>query len=189
MNRPENESLTEGKPNVLGRNALRAGVLGANDGLVSILSLVMGIAGATVGGREVLIAGIAGVTAGAFSMALGEWISVKSSHEMTGPLPVGGERTPLLKSASPAWEAALFSFLFFAVGGSVPVVPFFFTGGEKGILLSLGLSIVALFVLGSAITLITGRPFLKSGMRQVMFGLGAAAITFGIGRVIGISIS
>ncbi|NDP21973.1 MAG: rubrerythrin family protein [Paludibacter sp.] len=66
----------------VGGNAIRAAVLGGNDGLVSNFSLVMGISGATAGGQGVLIAGIAGLLAGALSMALGEWISVKSSQEL-----------------------------------------------------------------------------------------------------------
>lgn len=66
----------------VGGNALRAAVLGANDGLVSNVSLVMGVAGATNGETGVLLAGLAGLLAGALSMALGEWISVKSSQEL-----------------------------------------------------------------------------------------------------------
>ena len=65
-----------------GGNALRAAVLGASDGLLSNLSLVMGVAGASPTGNAVLIAGLAGLLAGAFSMALGEWISVQSSREL-----------------------------------------------------------------------------------------------------------
>jgi vacuolar iron transporter family protein len=66
----------------VGGNAIRAAVLGGNDGLVSNFSLVMGIAGATSGQQGVLLAGLAGLLAGALSMALGEWISVKSSQEL-----------------------------------------------------------------------------------------------------------
>lgn len=62
-------------------NTLRAAVLGANDGLVSNLSLVMGMAGAAASDRAVLLAGLAGLVAGACSMALGEWLSVNSSRE------------------------------------------------------------------------------------------------------------
>jgi vacuolar iron transporter family protein len=65
-----------------GGNALRAGTLGANDGLLSVYSLVMGVAGAGVGRREILVTGAAGLLAGALSMALGEWISVQSSREL-----------------------------------------------------------------------------------------------------------
>jgi len=62
-------------------NTLRAAVLGANDGLVSNVSLVMGMAGAAANDRAVLLAGLAGLVAGACSMALGEWLSVNSSRE------------------------------------------------------------------------------------------------------------
>src|SRR4051812_1148289 len=72
----------EGRHRNIGGNALRAAVLGANDGLCSNLSLVMGVAGATDGGKAVLITGLAGLLAGASSMALGEWISVTSSREL-----------------------------------------------------------------------------------------------------------
>jgi VIT1/CCC1 family predicted Fe2+/Mn2+ transporter len=72
----------EGRHRSAGGNALRAAVLGANDGLVSNLSLVMGVAGASLAGREILITGMAGMLAGAISMALGEWLSVQSSREL-----------------------------------------------------------------------------------------------------------
>ena len=72
----------EGRHRAIGGNALRALVLGANDGLVSNLSLVMGVAGAALGGATVLVTGTAGLLAGALSMALGEWISVRSAREM-----------------------------------------------------------------------------------------------------------
>jgi vacuolar iron transporter family protein len=66
----------------LGGNALRAAVLGANDGLVSNLSLVMGVAGAAADSRSILLTGLAGLVAGACSMAMGEWLSVTSSREL-----------------------------------------------------------------------------------------------------------
>jgi VIT1/CCC1 family predicted Fe2+/Mn2+ transporter len=72
----------EGRHRAVGGNALRAAVLGANDGLVSNLSLVMGVAGAELSGRAILITGIAGLLAGACSMAMGEWLSVTSSREL-----------------------------------------------------------------------------------------------------------
>jgi VIT1/CCC1 family predicted Fe2+/Mn2+ transporter len=73
----------EGRHRSGGGNALRAAVLGANDGLVSNLSLVMGVSGAAAGGRTVLLTGLAGLVAGACSMAMGEWLSVNSSREMS----------------------------------------------------------------------------------------------------------
>ena len=72
----------EGRHRNMGGNALRAAVLGANDGLCSNLSLVTGVAGAAPSGHAVLLAGIAGLVAGAFSMALGEWVSVTSAREL-----------------------------------------------------------------------------------------------------------
>ena len=66
-----------------GGNALRAAVLGANDGLVSNLSLVMGVAGASTSGKTILLTGLAGLVAGACSMAMGEWLSVTSSRELS----------------------------------------------------------------------------------------------------------
>jgi vacuolar iron transporter family protein len=61
--------------------ALRAGVFGVNDGLVSNTSLVMGFAGSGSGGRTILFAGLAGLFAGAFSMAVGEYISMRGQRE------------------------------------------------------------------------------------------------------------
>ncbi len=72
----------EGRHRAMGGNALRASVLGANDGLVSNLSLVMGVAGAEASSGSLLLTGLAGLVAGACSMAMGEWLSVNSSREL-----------------------------------------------------------------------------------------------------------
>ncbi|MFH0953925.1 MAG: VIT1/CCC1 transporter family protein [Verrucomicrobiota bacterium] len=230
----------EGRHRSTGGNALRAGVLGANDGLVSVFSLVMGMAGAEVGSHVVLITGLAGLLAGAISMALGEWLSVQSSRELHEHQ-VGVEREELAtapeeereeltliyqaKGVAPdqaraladrllsdpataldtltreelgldpremggsAWEAAITSFLLFTVGAIIPVLPFFATGGLHAVIWSCILSAAGLFVIGAAITLVTGRHALWSGLRQVVFGLAAAAVTFGIGRLLGVNIS
>ena len=79
--REVNVARIEGRHRSASGNALRAAVLGANDGLVSNLSLVMGVAGADPGREFVALAGITGLLAGAISMALGEWVSVLSSRE------------------------------------------------------------------------------------------------------------
>ncbi|PWU25267.1 MAG: rubrerythrin family protein [Candidatus Rokuibacteriota bacterium] len=72
----------EGRHRSVGGNALRAAVLGANDGLCSNLSLVMGVAGASLDSHGILVTGLAGLLAGAASMALGEWVSVTSAREL-----------------------------------------------------------------------------------------------------------
>ena len=223
----------------VGGNALRAAVLGGNDGLVSNFSLVMGVAGASSGQKEVMITGLAGLLAGALSMALGEWISVKSSQELSENQmqlemeelehnPEGEEKEIALiylakgipeaqaqqmakelmldktkahqllvteelginaeELQGSAMEAATASFMFFAVGAILPVIPFLFVGGFKAVLFSAALSTCGLFLIGSAITLFTGKSIWKSGFRQVAFGLAAAAITYGIGTLIGVSV-
>src|ERR1019366_2594016 len=72
----------EGRHRAPGGNALRAAVLGANDGLTSNLALVMGVAGAGFKSAVILVAGLSGLLAGAFSMAIGEWVSVQSAREL-----------------------------------------------------------------------------------------------------------
>ena len=229
----------EGRHRSTGGNALRAAVLGANDGLVSNLSLVMGVAGATLAGQGVLIAGVAGLLAGAISMALGEWLSVQSSRELyqhqldteaeeiqTSPEEEAEELALIYEArglekkvarelaekvlanqetaldtlareelginpeelGGSAWEAAITSFVLFALGAIIPVAPFIFSTGMTAVFISIGLSTLGLFALGAAITLFTGRTVWYSGMRMVIFGLLAAAVTFGIGRLIGVSI-
>ncbi|NBV83526.1 rubrerythrin family protein [bacterium] len=230
----------EGRHHTVGGNALRAAVLGANDGLVSNLSLVMGVAGAQVSDNSIIIAGMAGLLAGATSMALGEWISVQSSRELferqiaveadeleTDPHHEAVELSLIYQAkgmskdeadrlgarllAEPqqaldtlvreelgidpeelggsAWEAALTSFFLFAVGAILPVIPFWFLSGWEAIVTSGIVSAVGLFVLGAAITLLTGRSVWFSGFRQLIFGLLAAAVTFTIGHWLGVMIT
>jgi len=230
----------EGRHRAIGGNALRAAVLGANDGLLSNFSLVMGVAGASLSGESVLITGVAGLLAGACSMALGEWLSVQSAHELyerqmrveeqevievpeeeaeelaliyqAKGLPEDEARrlarriikdetaaldtmareelgiNPEEMGGSP-WAAAGASFCLFAVGAIIPVAPFFFLSGNLGVAVSAALSALALFGIGAGITLLTGRDALYSGLRQVIFGLLAAGITFGLGRAIGASLA
>ena len=230
----------EGRHRNVGGNALRAAVLGANDGLSSNLSLVMGVAGAATDHRAVVLAGVAGLVAGAASMALGEWISVTSSRELAEremdterseiELEPEDERAELellyrAKGLDPAearslsaeiisrpeaaldvlareelgldpeelggspWTAAGTSFVLFAFGAIIPLVPFFLARGTAAVLWSVGLSAIALFGTGAAITLFTGRGVLRTGLRQLILGLGAAAVTYGIGKLVGVAIA
>jgi VIT1/CCC1 family predicted Fe2+/Mn2+ transporter len=88
-----------------------------------------------------------------------------------------------------AMEAAITSFLLFAVGAIIPVMPFLFANGLPAVFVSVALSTIGLFGIGAAITLFTGRSVLFSGARQVVIGLAAAAITFGIGRLLGVAVA
>ena len=230
----------ETRHRLVGGNALRAAVLGGNDGLVSNFSLVMGVAGAAAGQQTVLLAGIAGLLAGVLSMALGEWISVKSSQELSENQmqlemdeietnPEGEEKELALIYVSKgipeqqatemaheimsdkgkahkilvreelginpedlkgsAIEAAVSSFILFAIGAIIPVIPFLFLKGMPALIISSLCSAVGLFLIGAGITLFTGKNIWFSGFRQVLFGLCAAAVTFGIGKLIGVSLA
>lgn len=230
----------EGRHKAAGGNALRAAVLGANDGLVSNLSLVMGVAGAEMAGGTILVTGLAGLLAGAISMALGEWLSVQSSRELykhqiaqetaeilADPHEEIEELTLIYQArglseeqarqlatqslsdqqmavatlareelginpeelGGSAWEAAITSFVLFAIGAIIPVIAYFFLSGLAAVAVSVGLSTLGLFAIGSAITLFTGRKVLYSGLRQVLFGLAAAAVTYAIGRLVGVSLA
>ena len=175
----------------IGGNALRAAVLGANDGLVSNFSLVMGVAGASAAGAPVLIAGLAGLLAGSLSMALGEWLSVQSARELYERqiAETAGAGVDVEEIAGSAWTAAVTSFLLFALGAIVPVIPFVFASGQLAILASAALSALALFSFGAAVTLMTARNPVLAGLRQVGFGLAAAGITYAIGTVLGTTLN
>lgn len=105
----------ETRHRAVGGNALRAAVLGANDGLVSNTSLVMGVVGAAFTATAVLLSGLAGLLAGAISMALGEWLSVQSSRELH-QAQIRTERQEIL--AMPEAEAEELALIYQAKGMS-----------------------------------------------------------------------
>jgi vacuolar iron transporter family protein len=217
---------------------LRAVIFGVSDGLVSNLSLVMGVAGAASGNPSfILLAGVAGLLAGAFSMAAGEYISMQSQRELferqialeRAEMEAMPEEEEAELAASyrakgfahdeaariahrifedpeaaldmlvreelgldpdqlgSPWRAAAGSFVAFAIGAAVPVVPYLFGGGTAVLFISLGLSLVGLFAVGAAVSLLTGRGMLFSGARQLVIGLAAALVTYAIGTLIGVS--
>jgi vacuolar iron transporter family protein len=88
-----------------------------------------------------------------------------------------------------SWSAAAFSFVLFAIGARFPVVPFFLAGGTIGMAWSLALSVAALGALGLATSLFSGRGPVYSATRQVVIGAVAAAVTYAIGALIGVSLS
>jgi VIT1/CCC1 family predicted Fe2+/Mn2+ transporter len=81
------------------------------------------------------------------------------------------------------------SFGLFAVGAIFPVVPLFVLSGDSALYACIALSGAALFLIGAGTSLFTGRGVLFSGMRQLLVGMAAAGVTFGLGRLIGVSIS
>lgn len=214
---------------------LRAATFGANDGLVSNLALVMGVAGGQAADQTILLAGLAGLLGGGLSMGIGEWISVTSQRELwegevrldeehLGALPqdsanelvllfrakglpldqaeeaaveIQGDREAaarLLASeklgfdpqalGSP-WTAALSNFSAFVVGASVPVIPYALAGGTGAFVGAIVAAATALFVVGAIISVLTYRPMVRVGLRQLAVGALAAAATFGLGAFIG----
>jgi vacuolar iron transporter family protein len=224
---------------------LRAAVFGANDGLVSNASLILGVAGA-VGATDsagpshaVLISGVAGLLAGAFSMAAGEFVSVSTQREMLEHQ-VAAERDELAQYpqeeaaelsliyqarglpksdadriadrivANPEyaldalvreelgvdpsalgspWGAAVASFFAFATGALVPLAPFAIARGPSALPISIALTATALFSLGAAMSLFSGRGAWRGGLRMLLIGCAAAGATFVIGHLLGAAVS
>ncbi len=88
-----------------------------------------------------------------------------------------------------AYGAAAGSFVAFAVGAAVPVLPYLVAGGPSAFWASIVLSLVALFCVGAAVSLLTGRSTLFSGARQVLIGAAAAIVTYLVGTLIGVGVS
>jgi vacuolar iron transporter family protein len=216
-------------------SVLRPIVFGANDGLVSNLALVMGVAGANPEPGIIVLAGIAGLLAGAFSMGVGEYISVQSQRELLD-FQIAFQRKQLREAPEqehailrriytergfPPEKAAEFadavfddddhavrllifeevgldarsigsplaaaggSFVAFTIGALIPLLPYLLASGQVAFLGSIGASLIALALLGIGISSLTRRPFLNGAVRQLVLGGIAAAVTYGVGSVIG----
>src|SRR3954447_148922 len=215
---------------------LRPALFGAMDGLVSNVALIAGVVGGTQGdGHAVVLAGLAGLSAGAFSMAVGEYNSVASQSE-AAQLEITKERREIARNedaeiaelaemyvekglepgladevarqihrdpetavAVHAMEefgidpedlpspmlAAVSSFVAFAIGAVVPVLPYLL--GASSIWPALVLTLVALFVAGALVTQVTSRPWWFGGLRMMLLGGGAAGITYLVGDLVGSS--
>ncbi len=217
---------------------LRAAVFGVNDGLVSNASLMMGVAGAaSITGQNgmILLAGAAGLLAGAFSMAAGEYLSVRSQRDMyeyqialereeveTYPEEEAAELAlifqakglepdaareladKLIADPDKALDAltreelglnpetlgspngaALFSFISFALGAAIPLLPFLFASGSDALTVSVTLSAAALFGVGAALSLFSGRRAWFGGLRMLFIGGAAGGATYLIGKALG----
>lgn len=161
-------------------NTVRAAVFGIQDGIVSTLGIVMGVAGAQLTGEAIVIAGIAGLASGAMSMAAGEYVSVQTQREM---LAVGAKLDDD-ENVNPVKAAAANGGLFIG-GGALPLMPFLVADGFVAVVTSIVLSVLALFVTGAMLTKLTRQSPLKSGMRMLIIGGGAGIIGFLIGTVFG----
>ena len=213
----------------------RAAVFGISDGLVSNVSLILGMAGAHSSAAAVRLAGIAGLVAGAFSMATGEYVSMRAQSELmereldvereaiasdpederrelaalyrargieadlAEELSVKMMRSPEIALETHAREelgftpgetgkpmqAALSSFVMFAVGALIPLLPWLLTGGNTALWWSIGLAAAASLVVGAALSYFTGRSMLWSAARQLLLSGAAAGVTYTIGHAVG----
>lgn len=219
---------------------LRAAVFGLNDGLVSNASLIFGVAGASAEPKYVLLSGVAGLLAGAFSMASGEYVSVRSQRELFEyqialekeeleeyPAEEARELTLIYEAkgiphddakrmadkliADPekaldtlAREelglnpdelgspigAALFSFIFFAFGAFIPLLPFLLQGSiQHPVHWTIGLSAFALLSVGALLSLFTGKSPVWGGLRMLFLGALAGTATYLIGKMLGVSMN
>ena len=214
----------------------RAAVFGISDGLVTNVSLVLGVAGANPGASFVRLAGVAGLIAGSFSMAAGEYLSMTAQRElMERELEV--ERRSLHRSPEgeaaelrtmyvqrgidPAvatemvnevmqdpdlalethareelgidpgqtgnpLQAASWSFVTFAIGAFIPLLPWLISAGSTATLWSVVLGAVGAFTVGAGLAHFTGRSWLWSASRQLLISGMAAAVTYSIGHLVGV---
>jgi VIT1/CCC1 family predicted Fe2+/Mn2+ transporter len=218
--------------------SLRAAVFGINDGLVSNFSLVLGMAGANQGNNVVILAGVAGLVSGAFSMAAGEYVSMRVQREMfegaisqekreleTDPEAEQHEVEVILRAQGVPREdaeriaprvmanpdvaldlmarqelgldpdelgspigAALSSFGSFSVGALIPLLPFVLLSAGWALGTAVTLSGIALLIVGGMAARLSGRPALFGGLRMLLIGAAAAAVTYGIGKLFDISL-
>jgi vacuolar iron transporter family protein len=214
-------------------NWLRAGVLGANDGIVSTSSIIFGVAGASASHSSVVLAGIAAIAAGAMSMGAGEYVSVSSQRDLENAQlereraeieadpecelvelqhlleergideslarKVAGQLTNrdaltaharLEFGIDPAsvvnpWHATIASMIAFTGGGLIPFVSMLLSPRAVGLWISGVAVVVALTLTGWISAELGGAPRLRSIARNVLGGLLAMAITYGVGKIAG----
>ncbi|KAH6818025.1 Vacuolar iron transporter family protein [Perilla frutescens var. frutescens] len=174
---------------------IRAAVLGANDGLVSIASLMMGVGALQHDVRAMILTGFAGLFAGACSMAIGEFVSVYSQLDIemaqmkreNGVMAGNGESEEKEKLPNPL-QAAMASALAFSLGAIVPLLAAAFITNHK---IRLGVVVVAttvgLVAFGGVGAVLGRTKVVKSCGRVVVGGWMAMAITFGLTKLLGSS--
>lgn len=162
-------------------NWLRAGVLGANDGIVSVAAVVVGVAGVTSATGPILAAGLAAVLGGAISMALGEYVSVSSQTDSQRALGVHDEEV-----VSP-WHAALASAVAFLAGSVLPMLAILLPPTGLRVPVTFVAVLVALATTGAVGAWIGRANPVRAAVRVVLGGALALAATFAVGSWLGAS--
>ncbi|XP_061364585.1 vacuolar iron transporter homolog 4-like isoform X1 [Gastrolobium bilobum] len=173
---------------------LRAAVLGANDGLVSVASLMMGVGAVKESITAMILAGFAGLIVGAYSMAIGEFVSVYTQYDIEMAqikrerevnIAGVGEEDQREKLPNP-FHAALASALAFSVGAMIPLLAASFIRDRKIRLAVVAVvASLALFAFGGVGAMLGKTPVWKSCVRVLIGGWIAMAITFGLTKLIG----
>lgn len=175
---------------------LRAAVLGANDGLLSTASLMIGIGAVRQDVKTMILTGAAGMVAGACSMAIGEFVSVYSQYDievaqikrekLKNADSDDGDHDSRRKNLPSPVQAAAASALAFAVGAAVPLLAAAFV---KNYRVRVGLVVaavsVALIGFGWAAAALGRAPPVRASLRVVIGGWMAMGITFGLTKLIG----
>jgi len=164
-------------------NKLRAAVLGANDGIVSTASVVMGVAGATTDSQSIFMAGLAALVAGALSMAVGEYVSVSSQRDAEIES-ARHDKSHDGEFTNP-WAAAFASFFAFTVGGLIPFVSVVAAPGQTRILVTVLAVLVGLIATGYFSASVGKASRTRAVLRVVVGGLVAMAITYFVGTLFG----
>ncbi|PON63877.1 Ccc1-like protein [Parasponia andersonii] len=168
---------------------LRAAVLGANDGLLSTASLMMGVGAIRTDVKTMILTGIAGMIAGACSMAIGEFVSVYSQYDIeVAQMDRDGNRDnkkKMEKLPSP-WRAAGASAVAFGVGAIVPLLGAAFVRDYK-VRLGVVVAVVSLALFGfGALAAVLGKAHpVKSSLRVLLGGWLAMGLTFGLTKLVG----
>lgn len=171
-------------------NRLRAAVLGANDGIVSTSSIMMGVIGAGADQKAIFTAGLAAIVAGALSMAVGEYVSVSSQSdaEKVHIQKVHGGDTNAHEITSP-WQAAVASLVSFTIGGLVPFMSVLLSPRALAVPIAFTAVFCALIFTGYTSATVGGASRKRAVIRVVVGGILAMAITYFVGRAFGAAVS
>jgi vacuolar iron transporter family protein len=153
------------------QNNLRELVFGLEDGLVSTLGVVTGMASGLSSSPIVILSGLVVVLVESLSMAAGTYLSNKAEHDLKK------------KTKAPVVLAAFVMFFAYVFGGSIPLLPYFFMSVTEGIKGSIVATVVALFMVGYYKGQITKTSKVRSGLEMVTVSLMAAGLGYFIGQL------
>jgi len=173
---------------------LRPAALGANDGLVSVAALMMGVGAVKTDVKAMLLAGFAGLIAGACGMAIGEYVAVYTQYDVEVcqiKRDAGGERDlemEMEKRTLPnPLQATLASAVSFSIGGSIPLLSAAFIETYKTrVIVVVAMASLALMVFGGVVAELGKTPKVKSYVRFLLGGWLAMAVTFGLTKLVGV---